>query len=63
MSTEPIFKVGPYEGREAKDGSFYYVEVAANGEDMNVSETFGTAEHAKEGAESALARAREEGPK
>jgi uncharacterized protein YegP (UPF0339 family) len=57
---DPLFTVGPYEGRRADDGSYYYVEVGGNGEDMNVSETYGTKEHAEEGAAAAaLDRARE----
>ena len=64
MSTDrgkPLFKVGPYEGRKAGDGSFYYAEVGANREDMNVSETYSTKEHAEEGARSALAAAQGSG--
>ena len=60
MSREPIFKVGPFEGRESDDGRFYYVEVGANGEDMNTSQMYETAEHAREGAEAADARAEAE---
>lgn len=48
---EPLFEVGPFKGYPADDGSFYYVEVGGNGEDMNVSETYLTVEHAREGAE------------
>jgi len=59
MTEGPQFKVGPFEGRKAEDGSFYYVEVGGNGEDMATSETYETKEHAEEGAQAALDRARE----
>jgi hypothetical protein len=52
-----VFGIGPYRGYPAGDGSYYYVEVGANGEDMNVSETYSTKEHAEEGAQAALERA------
>lgn len=60
MSEEPLFKIGPYEGRTARDGSFYYVEVGGNGEVLNGSQLYHTVEHAEEGARAALAAAQGE---
>ncbi|HVY79309.1 MAG TPA: YegP family protein [Solirubrobacterales bacterium] len=44
MSADP-----KYEIREAKDGTFYYVLVAANGEVLATSETYPSREHAERG--------------
>lgn len=55
---KPLFRIGPYDGWRAVDGSFYYTEVGGNGEVMNTSETYETLEHAEDGARSALAAAR-----
>lgn len=43
-----------YVVEQAKDGSFYYVLKAANGEVLNTSETYETREHAEEGIEAAM---------
>jgi uncharacterized protein YegP (UPF0339 family) len=58
---KPLFRIGPFEGWPAQDGSVYYTEVGANGETLNTSETYSTKEHAEEGARAALERAREAG--
>jgi uncharacterized protein YegP (UPF0339 family) len=50
----------PYEIRKATDGRFYYVEVGANGEDLNVSQMYDTEEHAEEGRDAAIERAQAE---
>lgn len=60
MNEEPVRRVGPYHWREARDGSWYYVEIGGNGETLNTSEMYTTEQHAREGAEAALRVAREE---
>jgi uncharacterized protein YegP (UPF0339 family) len=42
-----------YVVEEAKDGSFYYLLKAGNGEVLATSETYDTREHAEEGVEAA----------
>lgn len=42
-----------YETREAKDGSFYFVLLGANGEVVETSETYPTKQHAERGIQDA----------
>jgi hypothetical protein len=55
----PLFRIGPFHGWTAEDGSAYYTEVGGNGEVLNTSQMYETREHAEEGAQAALDRARE----
>jgi uncharacterized protein YegP (UPF0339 family) len=59
MGERPLFEIGPYVGWPSADGRFFYEEIAGNGEIENTSQMYETAEHAEEGAQAALDRARE----